>query len=229
MTTASVLDCREPTAEYEFSDFGTSREPTPYSAQPWPFTSKASASLLVTSAVVLGALTGTSSGGQTASIAPFVTVGRTDRGELAPLIAPRPQPVVVRADTGRESRGDREEVAWIKEHSGLTWDQLGKVFGVSRRAVHMWANGGRLNESNALRLRAFSAVISREESRLVGSTPERVRARLLQIESDGLSIVDRLRNERSAGLSWGAPYSPERLVGAIREPVRTPVGEVEHE
>ena len=41
---------------------------------------------------------------------------------------------------------DADELRWLKAHSGLTWEQLGKAFGVSRRAVHLWANGGRMNK-----------------------------------------------------------------------------------
>ncbi len=226
MTTATdVHDCRELVAEYQFSEFRTNAA-TSYADQHWPHTRKAGASLLVTGLAVLGGLTGTSIGSNYGSITSFVTVGRTDRGELAPFADPKPTPVAARPVGRHESRSDREEVTWIKEHSGLTWDQLGKVFGVSRRAVHMWANGGRLNESNARRLREFSAIIRDVEWETPRSTPEVVRARLLQIDSDGLSVVDRLRRERSTGPTWGAPFGPERLVGATREPLRTQVGEV---
>jgi DNA-binding transcriptional regulator YiaG len=223
-TATDIPDCREPVAEYVFSEFATNA-PTSSVAQPWPQARKAGASLLLTGLAMLSGLAGTSTGGQYGSVASFVTVGRTDRGQLAPLVAPKPKVVVSPAVRSAESRSDREEITWIKEHSGLTWDQLGKIFGVSRRAVHMWANGGRLNEPNARRLRTFSAIIRGVESETPRSTPEAVRARLLQIESDGLSIIDRLRRERSAGPSWGAPFGPERLVDAVREPLRTQVGE----
>lgn len=220
-----VFECREPVAAYEFSVFGTSISMSD-KARTLPPARRVGASLLLTGAVLFGGLGWTSTGGPVASIAPFVTVGRTDRGELAPPIDPVRQPVVARSVDSAEPRSDRDEVAWIKEHSGLTWDQLGKVFGVSRRAVHMWANGGRLNESNARRLREFSAIIRDAELEIGQRTPEGVRARLLQVESDGLSIVDRLRRERSAGPTWGAPFGPERMVDSIRGPLRTPTGEV---
>jgi DNA-binding transcriptional regulator YiaG len=227
-TTTEVCDCREPAADYLFSEFGTSNVPASSEAQSWAPASKAGASLLLTGIVMFGGLPGTSIGGQLGSIAPFVTVARTDRGELAPVIAPKPEPVSARAVGNAESRTDSEEVTWIKRHSGLTWDQLGKIFGVSRRAVHMWVNGGRLNESNARRVRSFSAIIRDVESEIPQPTPEMVRARLLQVESDGLSIIDRLRRERSTGPTYGAPFGPERLVDTIREPLRTQVGEVGH-
>lgn len=124
------------------------------------------------------------------------------------------------------SLSDRDTVVWIKDNSGLTWDQLGKIFGVSRRAVHMWANGGRLNESNARRLREFSAVVREILASTEATTPEDVRGRLLEVGSDGLSIIDRMRNERLNGATWGAPFGPEHLIDARREPSRTAVGEV---
>ena len=138
-------------AEYKFSEFVTSA-PVPSIAQPWPYAKKAGASLLLTGVAMLSGLVGTSAG-HYGSIGSVVMVGRTARGEFAP-IAPARETLSHRG-CSHESRSDREEITWVKEHSGLTWDQLGKVFGVSRRAVHMWANGGRLNESNARRLREF--------------------------------------------------------------------------
>jgi hypothetical protein len=217
--TADTRDYRDQVAEYEFIEFGTAAPATS------PYARKAGASLLLGLAA-FGGLAGTSIGGSYGTIHSLVAVNRTDRGEFAPPDKPKPVPAA-RQVFGSESRGDREEVTWIKAHSGLTWDQLGKIFGVSRRAVHMWANGGRLNESNARRLHAFAAIVRRIESEIPdGSTPEEVRARLLQVEPDGLSVVDRLRQERSTGPTWGAPFGPERLIDAIREPLRKPVGQV---
>lgn len=226
MTTATnVPDFRDPVVEYQFSEFRTNTS-TSHRELPWPSASKAGATFLLTGIAMLGGLNATSIGGHNAPVASFVTVGRTERGELALADTPAVNAPVSRVVGGAESRSDREVVIWIKGHSGLTWDQLGKVFGVSRRAVHMWANGGRLNESNARRLREFSAIVRRVESETPQLTPEQVRARLLRVESDGLSIVDRLRREHSAGPTWGAPFGPERVVAAIREPLRTPVGGV---
>src|SRR5262245_36297225 len=35
----------------------------------------------------------------------------------------------------------RSAVRSLHDSSGLTWEQLARLFGVSRRAVHNWANG----------------------------------------------------------------------------------------
>lgn len=36
----------------------------------------------------------------------------------------------------------------LKADTGLTWDQIARLFGVSRRAVHQWAVGGRMSSAN---------------------------------------------------------------------------------
>lgn len=36
----------------------------------------------------------------------------------------------------------------VRERAGLTWDQIARLFGVSRRAVHLWAAGGRMTAAN---------------------------------------------------------------------------------
>lgn len=227
---APITDYREPVAQYTFGRFGTV-DPSHGADDQRPHAKRAGASILLTGVALLGGLVGTSIGGGYGTPTGGAAISRTDRGVFAPLLQPTPVRVMQYAvdapqraiDT--ESRTDREEVAWIKDHSGLTWDQLGKVFGVSRRAVHMWANGGRLNEQNARRLRSFSALVKDIEGATPATTAEMVRSQLLQIGNDGFSTLDRLRRERSSGQTWGAPFGPDRLVGATRESLRTPVGE----
>ncbi len=183
---------------------------------------KTALGLSATFILAFAGVAGTSTGALPSSISSFV--GReTQRGTMAPL--PQvgeawTQPVVVPAEASVVAT-DRDEVTWLKEHSGLTWEQLGKVFGVSRRAVHMWATGGRLNESNASRLREFTSIVREIESQSPGSSPDDVRARLLAVSADGMSIVGRLRSNRWEAVSSRQP-SPDRLLGVTREPLRNP-------
>lgn len=116
---------------------------------------------------------------------------------------------------------DQDELRWVKSASGLTWDQLGKVFGVSRRAVHLWAGGGRLNESNAGVLREFAAEV-RESG---GATPEVVRALLLARGEDGVSVVDRFRRRHVVPQEFAVQgaLAPEEKIDAVVE--REAVGE----
>lgn len=120
------------------------------------------------------------------------------------------------SDRARVVRTDQQELLWMKAESGLTWDQLGKVFGVSRRAVHLWASGGRLNEANAAMLREF-AVEVRESG---GGNPDEVRSMLLARGDDGLSIVDRFRRRHvvAPAASVHSSLAPEEKIDAIRDP-----------
>ncbi len=166
-------------------------------------------------------LTGTTARAEPPPLMDSVVTSRTDFGLLEPTATAASDAVVPEAAPAVGKRSDREEVAWVKDNSGLTWDQLGKVFGVSRRAVHMWANGGRLNESNAQRLREFSAIVQSLVAAAPGdgteATPESVRARLLEIGPLGRSIVGEFRYRRTKGPSWGAPFEPEYFIDAVRE------------
>lgn len=221
--TSGTVIYRDPVADYEFTALKTTYATDEERRR--GDTSKATASLFMAGFLMVGGLSGTTIGGES-PFAPIMPGGRTIRGELAPLPVVASVAQTPDAPDATAHRSDREEILWIKEQSGLTWEQLGKVFGVSRRAVHMWANGGRLNEANAQRLRQFASIIQRLKAETPGATPETIRARLNQVEGDGYSIIGRLRQERSGGPSWGAPFGPERLVDAIRSPLRSRVGEI---
>ena len=47
----------------------------------------------------------------------------------------------------------------LKEDSGLTWDQLRRLFGVSLRSVHLWASGTRMNTRNGERLSTLERIV----------------------------------------------------------------------
>ncbi|MBR7206951.1 hypothetical protein KB219_35335, partial [Pseudomonas aeruginosa] len=82
----------------------------------------------------------------------------------------------------------------MKEETGLTWDQLGRIFGVSRRAVHLWANGGRMNAGNAETLYDLMSVVRS----LPGENSDERRMALLALDKDGRSIVDSYRTRRAS-------------------------------
>lgn len=56
--------------------------------------------------------------------------------------------------TGEEKQGRNtgSALSELRRISGLTWDQLGRLFDVSRRSVHFWASGKPLNAANEERL-----------------------------------------------------------------------------
>ena len=116
------------------------------------------------------------------------------------LNASRP---VVPADLVRRLRGQ----------SGLTWEQLAKLFGVSRRAVHLWAAGGRMNAANHEQLARLVSVVDG----LPGRTPDQRRAALLTPRETGTSLYDRLRAAHASGEHdvAGTPWSSAELLHAL--------------
>jgi transcriptional regulator with XRE-family HTH domain len=76
----------------------------------------------------------------------------------------------------------------LRRLSGLTWEQLAKLFNVSRRSIHSWASGERLksfNEENLYRLLDTIRYINRGSASLN-------RSLLLQPSNDGRSLLDLL-------------------------------------
>ena len=47
----------------------------------------------------------------------------------------------------------------LRERSGLTWGELARLLGVSRRSVHNWADGGRMSSGREHRLREIAAIV----------------------------------------------------------------------
>ena len=68
----------------------------------------------------------------------------------------------------------------LKEDSALTWDQLRRLFGVSRRAVHMWAGGAQMNSRNEERLAYLEQIVT-----ALGSTAAERRDMLLSSQKGG--------------------------------------------
>lgn len=48
----------------------------------------------------------------------------------------------------------------VRERAGLTWDQIARLFGVSRRSVHLWAGGGRMTAANEESLLRVANLVS---------------------------------------------------------------------
>jgi len=112
------------------------------------------------------------------------------------------------------SSEEAELVKWIKDQSGLTWDQIARAFDVSRRAVHLWANGGRVSAGNAEAIQSFAALVRRANA----ATPEEARTLLLSVGSDGMSPLDRFRRyqyEASVTVT-GTPLTPAVLLSRRR-------------
>lgn len=103
-------------------------------------------------------------------------------------------------------------VRCLHDASGLTWEQLGRLFGVSRRAVHHWANGGKMTAFHAEALARLTQVV---DGLPASDIPSR-RAHLLAPGANGRSLYERLRSdmiERTDVIN-GAPLTPAQLLGA---------------
>jgi DNA-binding transcriptional regulator YiaG len=103
------------------------------------------------------------------------------------------------------------------EDSGLTWEQLARIFAVSRRALHMWANGARMNATNAELLMRLVVFLGQMEG-----GPDQRRAALLAIGDDGKSALDRFRSQHTnIDRRFDSLPRPDALLGALHD-IRTP-------
>jgi DNA-binding transcriptional regulator YiaG len=123
----------------------------------------------------------------------------------------------------------------LRRMSGLTWDQLARLFNVGRRSLHFWASGKSMAPSNEERLQRLLAVV-RKVDRGSGSAN---RAALLGVREDGnipfdllvagdyervVSLLGPGEGRRVPPLKFSeesrtarAPQLPEELVGALQD------------
>lgn len=110
-----------------------------------------------------------------------------------------------------------EVVLEIRRRSGLTWDELGTLFNVTRRSVHHWASGKALQAKHERMIRRMLVFVRRLDQGSQFAT----RARLLRIEPDlGDSSFELMRQGRFEEVSaliegtqtpgfYRVPLSPE--------------------
>lgn len=75
----------------------------------------------------------------------------------------------------------------LRTDTSFTWEQLAKLFGVSRRTVHLWAAGGNLSAQNEERLSALVREV--RDIKSLGALDERMQL---------LDLLDRNRSERAS-------------------------------
>lgn len=133
-------------------------------------------------------------------------------------------------------------VSELRRISGLTWEQLGQLFGVSRRSVHFWASGKPMNTANELHLLKVLDIVRQADRGDARSN----RAALLTV-SAGHTPFDLLRSrafdEASARLgrrqgrrhiapgeldapaqAERTPPSPKTLIDALNDPIHRDAG-----
>lgn len=133
-------------------------------------------------------------------------------------------------------------IAELRRLSGLTWDQLAKLFDVSRRALHFWASGKAMTSANQEHLQRVLGFVRQIDR---GSASAN-RAALVTVDKDGVLPLDLLRRaeyERAArmlgrgrarrvavpkisnaAMAARAPRPPAELAGALEDRVPRPSG-----
>lgn len=109
----------------------------------------------------------------------------------------------------------------LHDRSGLAWDQVARLFGVSRRAVHKWASGGAMNGHHAARLAELTQMLGQ-----MGGTPTEVRASLLAPDERGRTPFQRLIVGSNITPDRPEGFRPEQLLGGRRTGDVTVMGEI---
>jgi len=114
--------------------------------------------------------------------------------------------------------GHADAVQELRALTGLSWDQLARLFGVSRRAVHLWAAGNPINAVNEEHLHRTLAVLTQTD---LGASAFN-RAALLRAGQDGIIpfdlLAERKYEEAALRMAPGAPRRPpvQSLASRIR-------------
>jgi transcriptional regulator with XRE-family HTH domain len=90
------------------------------------------------------------------------------------------------ADPARDSEAGAV-IQLLRERSGLTWQEIADALAVSRRAVHLWATGGRVSAPHARRIEDLARLVRKYD---VG-WPEQTCAGLRAPGPDGRSALSR--------------------------------------
>jgi transcriptional regulator with XRE-family HTH domain len=139
-----------------------------------------------------------------------------------------------------------EAIAELRTLSGLTWEQLARLMGVSRRSLHLWASGKPMASTNEEKLARVLAVVRQ----LDRGTAAANRSWLLASSSEGLLPLDLLKDgaysqvvvlcagtedsfakrNRLASVNETKPdassSSPDELVGALQDRIHRELGPV---
>lgn len=123
---------------------------------------------------------------------PRLIVGRTTAGPVGEIV-----------HDNTDSRASY--IMEIRRRSGLTWAELGDLFGVSRRSVHYWANGQPVSAGHDRTIRRILVAIRYLDQGSQAGT----RSLLLAVDRDtGTSTFDLLRD--------GCFELAKKRVGSIR-------------
>jgi transcriptional regulator with XRE-family HTH domain len=157
-------------------------------------------------------------------------IGTTTIADFTALYPPQTNAGASASEPSPPSAGD--VLAELRRLSGLSWEQLARMLGVSRRALHFWASGKAMARSNEEHLQRVLAVVRTIDR---GSTAA-TRAALLAALDNKSNAVDLLAAREYARVSSAAsrlsaaariaraPGSPESLIGALHDRVHEDLG-----
>jgi DNA-binding transcriptional regulator YiaG len=162
-----------------------------------------------------------------ALLPPFISIAILTGGTSLPahLETPRlPQSIIALRVTESEPHdilhNERTEevlpdlarsVRSLRQRSGLTWDELARIFGVTRRSLYNWSIGGQVSAAHAQTLARVIAVVHGVDA----GDPKLTRSRLLAPTESGATLYTRLAQQRGSVASAGGPiYRPDQLLDA---------------
>ena len=145
----------------------------------------------------------------------------------------------------RESQAPSAAILELRRVSGFTWEQLARLFGITRRSLHFWASGKPLTPAHEERLHRLLATVRR----LDRGSAHANRTLLLGVQADGCIPFDLLvagqyepvlallgpghapARPHPAALTVDArvaraPHAPEDVAGSLPDRVHTEVGKV---
>lgn len=131
--------------------------------------------------------------------------------EVAPVAAPH-------------GGAPRDVIFELRHLTGLTWDNLAELLSVTRRSLHLWANGGSMNTPNERRVRDLLSAMRAIDR----GTARENRSLLLTRHPDGRSLQDLLREShfdqaiKLVGRGNGRAAPAKSLVGNARSKVTGP-------
>ncbi len=96
----------------------------------------------------------------------------------------------IRVSAPVEHTSAANNIEAFKQRSGLTWDQVARLFGVSKRAVLLWRAGGSMSVRHEERLATLTAQLAEFDT----NDHEQTRTRLLTVR-DGMAPYQRWQEQ----------------------------------
>jgi len=129
----------------------------------------------------------------------------------APMLADQYSAVAVQVQQAPIRQSTDEIVRSIHDESGFTWEQLARFLGVSRRSVHMWASGGRVNARHIEMISDLARLVHQAP----GLTPDERRTWLFSGEHGGETRIEAFlaRHRKARTPVTGSGYTAGELLG----------------